>query len=305
MNSNVPLTKIRFKENTDEFYTPYELIKEEVEHYKNQLANKVIYCNCDNPYKSEFVKYFKDNFDDLKLKRLLATGLNPDKNYGLYLKYHSAMELIMGLSYDNNGDFRNDECIEILKESNVVITNPPFSLFREFFSLLMKYKKKFLVIGNHNCLLYKEVFPYIMKEKVSVGYRFGEMNFKVPDDSEPREKRFWIDKSGQKWRSIGNGIWLTNLKVDKTNSLELIKTYNPEDYPKFDNFDAINVAKVKDIPKDYLGIMAVPLTYLKYHDKIKFEIVGEANHGLDNEFDLFKPILNGRELFKRILIKRR
>lgn len=304
--NNTILNQVKYSSDNDEFYTPYNLIEKELIHYNKQLRNKIVYCNCDNPYESEFVKYFKNNFEELKLDELISSGFNPDKNksYGLFLKYHSAMELFMGLS--GNGDFRNEECIELLKKSNIVITNPPFSLFREFFNLLMKYKKKFLIIGNQNVLLYKEVFPYIMKDKCRLGYEFGEMQFKVPEDTEPRNSRFWIDESGQKWKSIGNGIWLTNLRVDRSFfKLNLTKEYIPENYPKYDNYEAIHIDKVKNIPKNYQGLMAVPLTYLKFHDNSQFEIVGEANHGSDNEFDLFKPILNGKEVFKRVIIKRR
>ena len=136
--------------------------------------------------------------------------------------------------------------------------------------------------------------------------RFGDMKFRVPADTKPRKTRFWIDDTGQKWRSLGNAMWLTNLDTQKRyKELKLTKKYKPEDYPKYDNFDAINVRKVTDIPMDYNGIMGVPITYLKYHNELQFEIVGEANHGSDNEFDLFKPKINGKELFKRILIKRR
>ena len=192
-----------------------------------------------------------------------------------------------------------------MKECDICCTNPPFSLFASLFSLLIKYEKQYLLIGNQNAITYKEIFPYIKENKAWVGYRFGDMSFRVPDDTEPRNTRFWVDESGQKWRSLGNAMWLTNLDMPKRHQ-ELILTahYESEKYPKYDDFDGINVQKVADIPMDYFGIMGVPITYLKYHNGEQFEIVGEANHGSDNEFDLFKPRVNGKELFKRILIRR-
>lgn len=193
-----------------------------------------------------------------------------------------------------------------MKECDICCTNPPFSLFSELFALLTKYEKKYLLIGNQNAITYKEIFPYIKENKAWVGYRFGDMKFRVPADTKPRKTRFWVDETGQKWRSLGNAMWLTNLDMRKRHEeLRLTKCYRPEDYPKYDNYDAINVKKVVDIPMDYNGIMGVPITYLKYHNELQFEIIGEANHGSDNEFDLFKPKINGKELFKRILIKRR
>jgi DNA-cytosine methyltransferase len=179
-------------------------------------------------------------------------------------------------------------------------------MFSEMFSLLVKYDKKYLIIGNQNALLYKEIFPYIKKNMTWVGYHFGDMAFKVPNDTPPRKTRFWIDKQGQKWRSLGNAMWLTNLDVNKKNvKLALNNRYNPTLYPKYDNYEAIHVSRVADIPYDYEGVMGVPLTYIKYHDDNEFEIIGEANHGSDNEYDLFKPVVNGKEVFKRLLIKRR
>ena len=205
-----------------------------------------------------------------------------------------------------SGDFRTDECIKYLKQCDICCTNPPFSLFADLFSLLVKYDKQYLLIGNQNAITYKEIFPYIKENKAWVGYRFGDMAFRVPADTKPRNTRFWIDESGQKWRSLGNAMWLTNIDIERRyQKLELTKKYDPNDYPKYDNYDGINVKKVADIPYDYDGIMGVPITYIKYHNGSQFDIVGEANHGSDNEFDLFKPKVDGKELFKRILIRRK
>jgi len=332
--------------NTDEWYTTYETIAEELEHYREQFRNKVVLCNCDDPYESNFCYYFLKHFNQLQLKKLICTSYAgskitqiqansklsantknvKDKNKYSKNGYVLIVTEMLGKvgeeisdeiiktviekegtinKLNGSGDFSSDECIEYLKECDICCTNPPFSLFASLFSLLTKYEKQYLLIGNQNAITYKEIFPYIKENKAWVGYRFGDMSFRVPDDTEPRNTRFWVDESGQKWRSLGNAMWLTNLDMPKRHQ-ELILTahYEPEKYPKYDDFDGINVQKVADIPMDYFGIMGVPITYLKYHNGEQFEIVGEANHGSDNEFDLFKPRVNGKELFKRILIKR-
>ena len=333
-------------DNTDEWYTTYETIAEEVSHYKEQFRGKIVLCNCDDPYESNFCCYFLRHFNQFKVKKLICTSYAGSKidqisniNMSLELSDDSGEPVVHNQGYVfiisnmpgeedeevsddaikkvlkekgvvkklmGSGDFRTEECINYLKECDICCTNPPFSLFSELFSLLVKYDKKFLLIGNQNAITYKEIFPYIKKNEAWVGYRFGDMAFRVPADTQPRKTRFWVDESGQKWRSLGNAMWLTNLDTQRRHQkLELSKYYEPENYPKYDNFDAINVRKAAEIPMDYNGIMGVPITYLKYHNESQFAIVGEANHGSDNEFDLFKPKVNGKELFKRILIKRR
>jgi hypothetical protein len=324
----------------DEFYTTYESIVEELSHYTSHFEGKVILCNCDDPYESNFCKYFLRNFNMLGLKRLICTSYLGSKviatqldlfdqsnelkidNHGYvldvtqidkgkeefsdmfiedWLKKNRPIKKLRG-----NGDFRSNECLNYLRQSDIVVTNPPFSLFKELVSILVKYNKKFLLVGNQNALTYKEIFPLIQKNEVWTGYRFGDMEFRVPKDSPPRETRFWIDETGQKWRSLGNAMWLTNLDIDKRHkTLELTKSYSQEEYPKFDNYDAINVRRVVDIPKDYPGIMGVPITIINKYNSEQFELIGEANHGSDNEFDLFKPLINGKYIFKRILIKNR
>ena len=205
---------------------------------------------------------------------------------------------------NGNGDFRSKECLNYLIEADIVVTNPPFSLFKELVSLLVKHNKKYLLVGNQNALTYKEIFPLIQNNEAWTGYKFGDMKFRVPQKSVPRKTRFWIDETGQKWRSLGNAMWLTNLDIDRIHhKLRLTKTYSPELYPKYDNFNAINVKKVEDIPMDYSGIMGVPITIINKYNNKQLEIIGEANHGSDNEFDLFKPMINGKQIFKRILIR--
>ena len=335
MKGNSILNKAKYSNNTDEWYTDYKTVEKEVNHYASHFTDKIVLCNCDDPFESAFSKYFLKNFNVLQLKKLICTSYRGSRIVGKEIKnkkiscqnaYVMEIENVKSNSLimtddeinlllnqsgsvtklDGDGDFRSEECLQYLKEADIVVTNPPFSKFTDLFSLLVKYEKKYLLIGNQNAITYKEVFPYIKKGKAWIGYNFGDMAFMVPDDTKPRKTRFWIDENGQKWRSIGNAMWLTNLDNErKHKELKLTAKYDPEKYPKYDNFDAINVSRVSEIPMDYRGIMGVPLTYLKYHNEDQFEIIGEANHGSDNEFDLFKPIIEGREIFKRILIKKK
>lgn len=348
MSGNSILNNARYSSNNmDEWYTPYEIIEEELNHYITHFIGKTVLCNCDDPFKSNFSYFFMKNFNKFHLKKLICTSyfdskIGQIKNNSqptldmLWEKFNCSngsqgcvliidkmpgkdeeivddetIKKILSIegtvkTLNGNGDFRTDECVQYLEQCDICCTNPPFSLFTELFSLITKYNKEFLLIGNQNAVTYKEIFPYIKENKVWVGYRFGDMAFRVPADTEPRKTRFWIDETGQKWRSLGNAMWLTNLDTKRRyQELVLTDRYTPEKYPKYDNFDGINVRKVTEIPMDYDGIMGVPITYLKYHNESQFEIVGEANHGSDNEFDLFKPKVNGKELFKRILIKRR
>lgn len=338
---NVVLNQSKHAKNNDEFYTTYETIVEELTHYEKQLFGKRVFCNCDDPFESNFSKYFIKTFNKLNLKSLICTSFYASKvvstekvfldangepivsGYGYaleifqvphYLTEESSDDEVIKFiqneccvkKLDGSGDFRSDECIFYLKKSDVVVTNPPFSLFRDIVTLIVEHGKQFLLIGNANALLYKEIFPLIKNDEAWIGYHFGDMSFKVPNDSEPRKTRFWIDDSGQKWRSLGNAMWFTNIDIERRyKQLELTCKYDAAKYPKFDNYDAIEVSRVANIPCDYDGIMAVPVTFLNKYNPSQFEIVGEANHGSDNPFDLFKPILKGKLVYKRILIKRR
>ncbi len=336
---NSILNIAKYSENTDEWYTDYRTVEDEVSQYASQFNGKIVLCNCDDPFKSAFSSYFIKNFNTLKLKKLICTSykgsrivesgvIKDSANHSLDKQYAYATVIEHTPNFQDitteediadflntsgciiklqgDGDFRSDECIAYLKEVDVVVTNPPFSKFTELFSLIVKFDKKYLLICNQNAITYKEIFPYIKRGQAWIGYKFGDMAFRVPNDTMPRKTRFWIDETGQKWRSLGNAMWLTNLDTTRRHQ-ELILTckYTTTKYPKYDNFDAINVSRVVEIPMDYDGIMGVPLTYLKYHNDSQFEIVGEANHGSDNEFDLFKPTINNKEIFKRILIRKR
>lgn len=329
-NKNTNLQNAKYLKD-DEFYTTYETIEEELLNYKDQFKNKTVLCNCDDPFESNFSLYFLKNFKFLGLRRLICTTYysskiskkfiaNKKEKHG-YVLDTNLIENMNDLDFqdsfnyeqkisksirnlNDDGDFRGKECIEYLKVSDIVVTNPPFSLFKEFVSLMFLYAKKFLIIGNQNALTYKEIFPLIQQGKVWTGYKFGEMKFMVPDFSAPRSIRYWVDENGQKWRSMGNAMWLTNLDTKKRHEyLPLTKHYNPNEYPKYDNYDAINVKTIRDIPIDYDGIMGVPITIINKFNSDQFEIIGEANHGSDSEYDLFKPTINGKEIYKRILIK--
>lgn len=337
MAGNSILNKSKHTKDNDEFYTTYETIERELVHYETQFKNKIVLCNCDDPFESNFAKYFIKNFNRLGLTRLMCTsykfskvlatessftdenGKPVTKENGYILSINEVPEktnltdeaicefivhskLVRKLKGD--GDFRSEECVEYLKQADIVVTNPPFSLFREWISLVIENRKQFLVIGNQNAITYKEIFPLIQKNEIWIGYQFGDMAFRVPADSKARNTRYWVDETGQKWRSLGNAMWLTNIDINKRHQkLELKKNYDPKVYPRYDEYDAIEVSRVSEIPMDYEGIMGVPITFLNKHNPEQFEIIGEANHGSDNSLDLFKPTINGKLKFKRILIQ--
>jgi len=287
---NSSLAKAKAIKN-DEFYTQLTDIEKELRYYKPHFKDKVILCNCDDPRVSSFFKYFSLNFEYLGLKRLICTCYK-NQDIDLFSQHTAEKAVYTIYEGDKNknkqvdeeeievhelkgdGDFRSQECIELLKQADIVVTNPPFSLFREYVAQLIKYDKKFLIIGNQNAITYKEIFPLIKNNKIWLGYKNGDMSFKVPADSEPRKTRFWIDESGQKWRSLGNACWYTNLDIKKRHEeIILFKKYNPQDYPTYDSYNAIEVSKIKDIPMDYDGVMGVPITFLDKYNPEQFEIV--------------------------------
>lgn len=276
----------------DEFYTQLSDIERELKHFKKHFKGKSVYLNCDDPRVSNFFHYFSYNFEKLGLKKLIATCY---KNQEMDLFSQNESEKAISLVYEGDkngnmvpdpdeiginllqgdGDFRSAESIELLKEADIVVTNPPFSLFREYVAQLMKYEKKFLIVGNQNAISYKEIFALIKANQLWLGVNNGDMSFKVPDYYKPRATRFWVDENGQKWRSLGNAGWFTNLDfANRHEDLILYKSYAPELYPSYDNYDAIEVSKVVDIPMDYDGIMGVPLTFLDKHNPAQFEIQG-------------------------------
>jgi hypothetical protein len=207
---------------------------------------------------------------------------------------------------DGDGDFRSPECVELLKQADIVCTNPPFSLFRDYMAQLVEYKKNFLIIGNLNAVKYKEILPLFMTDKVWLGYNSGHYWFKVPKSYEEKKTDFKIDETGQKWRRMGNICWYTNLDTERRHeNMTLFRNYTPEACPKYDNYEAIEIPKTADIPCDYYGVMGVPITFMTKHNPDQFEIVGVLNSGSANEYDFAKAILNGKQLYARILIRRK
>ena len=298
-NRNLNLAK---KTKNDEFYTRYEDIAKELPYYKEQLANKIIYCNCDNPKYSNFYKFFKDNFHEYKLKSLIATYFNPD-SYTYKTTFDGQSEIVEPLN--SYGDFRSPTCIDILQQVDIVITNPPFSLFREFVGVLTKYDKKFIVIGSLNAIAYKEVFPLLKDNKIWLGSYLSNIAFRVPDYYEEKSNQCRIDKDGKKWRSMGNICWFTNLgNPQPSKELNLTKYYNENKYPKYENYNAINVDKVDDIPYDYNGIIGVPITFLTKYNPEQFEIIGLGISNLGLEIGVQPYKTEHREYRRNVQRKR-
>lgn len=304
----------------DEFYTQLTDIEKELKHYKEQLRDKVIFCNCDDPYESNFFRFFVLNFNNLGLKKLITTSYKPspiaNSQLGLFGNDRSlpkskgrpkinANKFIINEVGDidgdgaldlkdianqlkankNNewtplvgdGDFRSKESIDLLKQSDIVITNPPFSLFREYVAQLMEYDKKFLIIGNLNAITYKDVFRLIKENVIWLGYNNGPKTYQVPDNYE--QNNIFIGKDGKKYAQMGNTGWYTNLDINKRHEpLILYKKYSPEKYPKYANYDAIEIEKVSEIPVDYNGAMGVPVTFLDRYNPDQFEIIGSSSN---------------------------
>lgn len=299
-NKNQILNKARIEKN-DEFYTRYEDIENELKNYLNSFDDKIIYCNCDNPEWSQFYKYFKDNFHIFKLKKLISTFYTLDKkSYKIEFDGYNEIKTTL----NNNGDFRSKECIEILKESDIVVTNPPFSLFRDFISLMIQEDKKFLIIGHQNNVTYKEVFNLIKQNKLWLGYGFkGSVGFFINEHYD----NYAIAKDKKDNMIRVSGVhWFTNLNNSKRNSfLELNEVYNENNYPKYDNYDCIEVSKTKLIPIDYNGYMGVPISYLDKHCPEQFDICGLDDHRVIYPLSAKSNKINGKNIYRRIIIKRK
>jgi hypothetical protein len=278
----------------DEFYTQLTDIENELKHYKAHFKNKVVYCNCDDPRMSNFFHYFSYNFEDLGLKKLITTCYQ-NQNRDLFSKHTSEQAIYLEYYGDKNnnktpdveeigvqylkgdGDFRSAESIALLQQADIVVTNPPFSLFREYVAQLIQYDKKFIILGNLNAITYKEIFPLIKKNKLWFGpsIHSGDREFGVPDNYPLKAAGYRIDENGRKFIRVKGVRWFTNLDHNKRHEdLILYKTYSEEDYPKYDNYDAINVDKTKEIPMDYKGAMGVPITFLDKYNPEQFEILG-------------------------------
>ncbi len=333
------------RNKADEFYTQLSDIEAELKHYKEQFAGKVVFCNCDDPFESNFFKYFAMNFNFLGLKKLIATCYDsspiaytqmsffddaqptPNKNRHAYKIEISEVEdynrdgavdmsdiewllknkknslsLLKG-----NGDFRSAECIKLLQGADIVVTNPPFSLFREYVAQLIEYGKKFLIIANKNAITYKEIFPLIKAQKLWLGYRNinADMWFIVPEN-------YAYEKiiDGKKTKHI-MGCWFTNLDTTKRHEiLTLYKQYSPEEFPKYDNYDAIEVSKTADIPYDYDGLMGVPITFLDKYNPEQFEIIDGIgrysilNNEATKKAGKYLSMVNGQAKYFRYIIRK-
>lgn len=282
-NTNMHKAK---REKNDEFYTQMVDIEKELQHYQNKFIDKIVYCNCDNPTQSNFWRYFLINFEKLGLKKLISTHFNAE---GTSYKLEAALEEGFLISEKTNlvgnGDFRSPECLRFLEDADVVITNPPFSMFREFIAQLIEYDKKFLVIGNMNAITYNEIFPLIRANRLWLGFDHPKV-FIQPDGLT---------------KSFGNINWFTNLEHQKRHEkLTLMQSYykNQDNYQKYDNYNAIDVGKVKDIPGDYYGIMGVPITFLDKYNPEQFEIVKFRKGDDDKDLNI-----GGKCPYFRILVK--
>lgn len=350
----------------DEWYTQMEDIALEMRYHRKQFEDAVVLCNCDDPYESNFFKYFALNFNRLKLKKLIATcykgspviatqlswiegyeaskELNTQLNKKAYkieitevpdINGDGAIDItdVEQLLKDKNnvltilegdGDFRSQECLELLDEATVVVTNPPFSLFREYVALLISHKKRFLILGNVNAITYKDIFPLIKENQMWMGASIhsGDREFRVPDDYPLKAAGYRVDENGVKYIRVKGVRWWTNLDYSlRHEDLDLYKKYNPEEYPKYCNFDAIEVSKTMDIPRDYYGYIGVPITFLDKYNPDQFEIIGYSGSLAKKIKDCVEPdaeYAQGgprfyiktaekkyKRLYDRIVIKRR
>lgn len=339
MAGNSTLTKAK-NAKADEFYTQLSDIENELKRYKPQFAGKTVFCNCDDPYESNFFKYFALSFNQLGLKKLIATCYDNSpiaytqlslfgegKEIKNTARHAYKIEISEVEDFNNDGatdladveyllknkentltllkgdgDFRSEECIKLLKQADIVVTNPPFSLFREYVEQLIEYDKKFLIIGNKNSITYKEIFPLIKNDKIWLGYRNinADMWFIVPENYKYEKL---VD--GKKVKHI-MGCWFTNLDTTKRHeNLIMYKKYTPEEYPKYDNYDAIEVSKVSEIPEDYFGVMGVPITFLDKYNPEQFEIKGIDRYVEDNPYYGKRFTINKKEIYARVLIRRK
>lgn len=321
----------------DEFYTQLVDIENELRHYREHFRGKTVLCNCDDPRVSNFFHYFSYNFEQLGLKKLITTCYKNqerdlfsqhDSERAIWLEYtgdHNGNRIPdpneIGINYlQGDGDFRSPECIELLKQADIVVTNPPFSLFREYVAQLIQYEKKFLIIGNINAVSYKETFQLIKEGKIWLGASIhsGDREFGVPNDYPLTAAGWRLDEKGNKYIRVKGVRWFTNLDYkERHEDLILYKQYTPQEYPRYDNYDAINVNKTSDIPNDFYGTIGVPITFIDKYNPDQFQIIGIcAGNSRVNKFygDIEYiphpadrggcPVLNGERVYIRILIRR-
>ena len=330
-NTNLNLRKASTAKK-DEFYTQLSDIERELKHYKKHFKDKVVLCNCDDPRVSNFFHFFSYNFEKLGLKKLIATCYK-SQDSDLFSQNNSERAIYLEYTGDKNGnnvpdvseigikhlqgdgDFRSKECIELLKQADIVVTNPPFSLFREYVAQLVEHKKKFVIIGNLNALTYRDIFKLIKEDKLWFGHSIhsGDREFRVPQDYPLNAAGSRVDEDGNKYIRVKGVRWFTNLDyTERHEDLLLYKTYNPEEYPTYDNYEAINVNVTKEIPMDYPGVMGVPITYIDKYNPDQFEILGMASSaGYNAEIVGIpfmgdkdaRPLINGKNTYARVFIK--
>ena len=290
MARNLKMRKA-YKEKNDEFYTRKEDIEAEIWHYRDYFKDKVIYCNCDDPEQSEFYKHFKMKFHEYGLKELITTcyrSQNSDlftdrsSDYSIALRYNG--KRVRKVQLKGDGDFRSEECVKLLKKADIVVTNPPFSLFRELLAQLIEHDKKFLILGNMNTVLCKEVFPLFKENKCWYGVKTnGNLRFNVPEYYPLTGSQSGIDEKGNRYVTVPAISWYTNLNHEKRNDrLTLWADYDPVKNPTYTNYDAIEVSKTAEIPCNYDGIMGVPISFMSCYNPDQFEIVGIAQRNQDN-----------------------
>ena len=330
-NTNLNLRSAK-TDKKDEFYTQLSDIEKELKHYKNHFKDKVVLCNCDDPRVSNFFHFFSYNFEKFGLKKLIATCYK-SQDSDLFSQNNSERAIYLEYTGDKNGnnvpdvseigikhlqgdgDFRSKECIELLKQADIVVTNPPFSLFREYVAQLVEHKKKFVIIGNLNALTYRDIFKLIKEDKLWFGHSIhsGDWEFRVPQDYPLNAAGSRVDEDGNKYIRVKGVRWFTNLDyTERHEDLLLYKTYNPEEYPTYDNYEAINVNVTKEIPMDYPGVMGVPITYIDKYNPDQFEILGMASSaGYNAEIVGIpfmgdkdaRPLINGKNTYARVFIK--
>lgn len=323
-NNNLQEAKSNKK---DEFYTQLSDIERELKYYKQHFKNKVVYCNCDDPRVSNFFHYFSYNFEKLGLKKLITTCYK-NQSMDLFSQNDSEQAIYLEYTGDKNGnfvpdpneigikhlksdgDFRSKESISLLTQADIVVTNPPFSLFREYVAQLIEHDKKFVIVGHQNALTYKEIFPLIKANKLWLGYGFkgGAGHF----INEHYEDYATATDRKEGMIRVSGVVWYTNLDISKRHEdIILYKEYTPEEYPKYDNYEAIEVSKTNEIPKDYKGIMGVPITFMNKYNPEQFEIIGATesegkgfSNGLwDEKSKVAQPLINQNRVYKRIFIK--
>ena len=321
-NENLTTAK---REKNDDFYTTFDDISKEMNHYREYLKGKVVFCPCDkvfNEGRSEFVNYFTSLFHELGLKKVIFTQYNPNgvgyksewelEKCGYKWEYNGEFEdnrFIDESEIDfyplkGNGSFDSRECREIMKECDIVITNPPFSRFRDFIEQLITMDKKFIIIGPENAITYKEIFPFIKENKIWLGFSKPSA-FRIPVEEIDENNKSQFIKDGVVYQKFGNICWFTNLEHEKRiEKIPLMKRYTPEEYPKYDNYDAIEVGSYKDIPVDYDDIIGVPISYLQHHNPNQFEIVGAEKYTRDYFGKKWSAKLFGKYKYKRLLIKK-